>query len=51
MYEKEAVWLLSNYAFFVWDRTYTREANISLTTFFGYLTFKYREHVADMALH
>ena len=46
LYEKEIVWLLSNYIWFVWDRTHARELKANLRNFFGYLTFKYRDYVA-----
>ena len=43
--EMAMVWLLSNYVLFVWDRTHVKKVNFDLTTFFGFLTFKYREHI------
>ena len=43
LYEEEIIWLISNYIYFVWDHSFVREATASLNTFFGYLTFKYRE--------
>ena len=41
--EKEAVWLIGNYVWKIWDEIYVkREACITLDEFFGYLTFKYK---------
>ena len=42
-YEKEITWLVSSLIWFIWDRVYVRESLVTLDTFFGFLSFKYRE--------
>ena len=42
-YEKEVTWLVSSFVGFVWDRVHAHESSITLNTFFGFLSFKYRE--------
>jgi len=49
-YDQEVTWLLANYVQFVWDRTYVRERNKRLDTFFGFLKFKYREILGSLVL-
>ena len=44
--EKEIVWLISNYVQFTWEAIEI-EADLSLVTFFGFLTFKYRETMSS----
>ena len=45
-YEQEIVWLVSSYVMHLWDMVYVRGAEVQLEQFFGFLTFKFREHQA-----
>ena len=45
-YDQENVWLISSYVLFVWDNVGGRDAEVKLEQFFGFLTYKYREHQA-----
>ena len=42
-YEKEMLWLISNYVSFVWTSIMELGTEISMEKFFGFLTFKFRE--------
>ena len=44
-YDQENVWLISSYVLFVWENG-VRDAEVKLEQFFGFLTYKYREHQA-----
>ena len=39
VYEKEILWLLSNYIQYIWERAFVNEEAVCLNTFFGYLTW------------
>ena len=41
--DKELIWLVSSYVWYVWDRVYVRGADVRAEQFFGYLRFKYKE--------
>ena len=41
--DKELIWLVSNYVWYVWDSVYVRGADIRKEQFFGFLRFKYKE--------
>ena len=43
-FDQEIVWLLSSYVFYVWENVFVRGAEVKLEKFFGFLTYKYREH-------
>ena len=43
-FDMEISCLVSSYVLFVWENIYVREAVVKLDQFFGFLTFKYREH-------
>ena len=43
-YEMEIIWLVSSYVMYVWDTVYVRGVEVKLEQFFGFLTYKYREH-------
>ena len=43
-YDKEIVWLISSYVLYVWENVFVRGAEVKLEKFFGFLTYKYREH-------
>ena len=45
-YDQENVWLVSSYVLFVWENICVRGAEVKLEQFFGFLTYKYREHQA-----
>ena len=47
VYEREILWLLSNYIQYIWERAFVNEEAVCLNTFFGYLTFKYRKFVLE----
>ena len=44
--DKELVWLVSNYVWYVWDSVYVRGADVRTELFFGFLRFKYKELLA-----
>ena len=50
--DKELIWLVSSYVWYVWDRVYVRGANVRVEQFFGFLKFKYKElqHKSSMLL-
>ena len=41
--DKELIWLVSNYVWYVWDSVYVRGADVRKEQFFGFLRFKYKE--------
>ena len=41
-FEKEMVWLLSNFVGYVWTTSYVGDSVVKLDKFFGFLTFKYK---------
>ena len=43
-FDLEVVWLVSSYVLFVWDNIFVRDAEVKLEQFFGFLTYKYKEH-------
>ena len=43
-YEMENVWLVSSYVLYVWETVFVRGAEVKIEQFFGFLTYKYREH-------
>ena len=43
-YDMEVVWLVSSYVLYVWENIYVRNADVKLDQFFGFLTYKYKEH-------
>ena len=43
-FDKEVVWLISTYVMFVWENGYVRDAEVKQEQFFGFLSYKYREH-------
>lgn len=43
-FDMEVVWLVSSYVLFVWENIFVRDAEVKLERFFGYLTYKYKEH-------
>ena len=43
-FDQEIVWLVSSYVLFVWENVFVRGAEVKLEKFFGFLTYKYREH-------
>ena len=45
-YDQANVWLVSSYVLFVWEDIFFRGAEVKLEQFFGFLTYKYREHQA-----
>ena len=45
-FDQENVWLISSYVLFVWENIYVKGAEVKLEKFFGFLTYKYREHQA-----
>ena len=45
-YDQENVWLISSYVLFVWKNIFIRGAEVKIEQFFGFLTYKYREHQA-----
>ena len=45
-YDQENVWLISSYVLFLWENICVRGAEVKLEQFFGFLTYKYREHQA-----
>ena len=45
-FDQRNVWLISNYVLFVWENISIRGAEVKLEQFFGFLTYKYREHQA-----
>ena len=45
-FEQEIVWLVCSYVLYVWDTVCARGADIQFEQFFGFLSFKYREHQA-----
>ena len=47
-YDQEIVWLVSSYVLYVWENIFVRRAEVKLEKFFGYLTYKYREHQSSL---
>ena len=45
-YEMENIWLVSSYVLYVWETVFVRGAEVKMEQFFGFLTYKYREHQA-----
>ena len=45
--EMAMVWLLSSYVQFVWEKAYVKKVHVDLNTFFGFLTFKYRDYITS----
>ena len=43
-FDQEVVWLISTYVLFVWENVFMRDADVKQEQFFGFLTYKYREH-------
>ena len=43
-FENEVVWILSSYVLFIWSNVFVRNAEVKLEQFFGFLTYKYKEH-------
>ena len=43
-FDQEVVWLISTYVLFVWENAFMRDADVKQEQFFGFLTYKYREH-------
>ena len=43
-FDMEVVWLVSSYVLFVWENIFVRDAGVKLDQFFGFLTYKYKEH-------
>ena len=45
-FEQEIVWMVSSYVKYMWDAVYVRGAEVQIDQFFGFLTYKFREHQA-----
>ena len=43
-FDQEVVWLISTYVLFVWENVFMRDVDVKQAQFFGFLTYKYREH-------
>ena len=41
--DKELIWLVSSYVWYVWDSVHVRGSDVRAEQFFGYLRFKYKE--------
>ena len=41
--DKELIWLVSSYVWYVWDSVHVRGADVRAEQFFGFLKFKYKE--------
>ena len=40
----EVTWLISSYVRYIWENVYVRNAEVKMEQFFGYLSFKYKDH-------
>ena len=45
-FELEIVWMVSSYVQYMWDAVYVRGVDVQIDQFFGFLTYKFREHQA-----
>ena len=49
--DKELIWLVSSYVWYVWDSVHVRGADVRAEQFFGFLKFKYKElHIRSSIL-
>ena len=49
--DKELIWLVSSYVWYVWDSVYVRGADVRAEQFFGFLRFKYKELQTNSSIH
>ena len=42
--DSELVWLITMYVLYVWDTVHVKNAEVKIEQFFGFLTFKFKEH-------